>query len=311
MRRKRISYFRYTTLAVLFAFGASIAALFAADISYIHGTSLTEALASSSVRHAFLLSLVTSLAATALSILVAVPAGYALSRYPFRGRIVVDVMVDALIVLPVLVIGISLLVLFRQGADLEGPGRSLLLAASSCLAETEGQLSQLKCLFIALPGTLLVGAGKLFAWLGNLFVYRVPGIILAQFFCAASYAVRVMNATFDELDPRTEQVAMTLGCTRAGAFRRVTLPMARHGLVAAAVLSWARAVGVFGPVMIVAGAVENRTQVLPTSIFLEISVGDLELALAISVLMIIMAFVVLLALKTFSKSTLFGRGAGE
>jgi len=311
MKKKRISSFRHTTLAVLFAFGVSIAALFAADISYIHGSSLADALASPSVRHAFILSLVTSLAATALSLLVAVPAGYALSRYPFRGMIVLDVMVDALIVLPVLVIGISLLVLFRQGSDLAAPGQALLLQASQCLAEADGLMDRTACSFSVLAGHILVGVGMFFTWLGNLFIYNVPGIILAQFFCSASYAVRVMNATFDELDPRTEQVAMTLGCTRAGAFRRVTLPMARHGLVAAAVLSWARAVGVFGPVMIVAGAVENRTQVLPTSIFLEISVGDLERALAISVIMILMAFIVLLALKAFSRSTVFGSGAGE
>jgi len=91
----------------------------------------------------------------------------------------------------------------------------------------------------------------------------------------------------------------------------VTLPLARHGLIAAAVLSWARAVGVFGPVMIVAGAVEHRTQVLPTSIFLEISVGDLDLALALSAVMIAMAFVVLLALKMFSRSSLFGSGGAQ
>jgi len=64
-------------------------------------------------------------------------------------------------------------------------------------------------------------------------------------------------------------------------------------------------------VMIVAGAVENRTQVLPTSIFLEISVGDLEHALAVSVLMILMACIVLLVMKAFSRSTLFGSGAGK
>jgi len=311
VKRKKISYFRQTSLAVLFAFGAAIVTLLAADISYIHGTSLIDALGSSSVRHAYLLSLITSLAAMALSVLVAVPAGYALSRYSFRGRILLDVLVDALIVLPVLVIGISLLVAFRQGADLAVPGRSLLLDASSCLAEAGGWTDRAGCLPVACLGHLLVAVGSLFTWLGNLFIYKVPGIILAQFFCSASYAIRVMNATFDELDPRTEQVAMTLGCTRAGAFRRVTLPMARHGLVAAAVLSWARAVGVFGPVMIVAGAVENRTQVLPTTIFLEISVGDLERALAISVIMILMALIVLLVLKAFSKTTLFGSGAGE
>ena len=60
--------------------------------------------------------------------------------------------------------------------------------------------------------------------------------------------------------------------------------------------------------LLVAGAVRGKTEVLPTSIYLEISIGKLEPALAVSVVMILMAFVVLLALKTFSKSTLFGTG---
>ena len=120
-----------------------------------------------------------------------------------------------------------------------------------------------------------------------------------------------MKATFDQMDPRTEQVAMTLGCSRSGAFWRVSLPMARHGMLAAAVLAWARAFGVYGPIQIVAGAVAGRTQTLPTAIFLEFSVGYIRLALALSLAMIVLAFAVLLALKTFSKASLFGAGAAE
>ena len=311
MKRRRFSPFRATTLAVLFAFSAAIAVLFAADIAYVDAPSMGDALTASHVHRAFVLTLITSVAATLLSILVALPAGYALSRYPFRGMIVLDVLVDALIVLPVLVIGISLLVVFRQGTDFIEPGRRLLIHAWYLVTDAGGLYHKVSGCFIVLIGYALFLTGQFFAWLGEVFIYQVPGIILAQFFCAASYAVRVMKATFDELDPRMEQVAMTLGCTRAGAFRRVTLPLARHGIVAAAVLSWARAVGVFGPVMIVAGAVRGKTEVLPTSIFLEISIGELESALAMSIIMIAMAFVVLLALRFFSKSTLFGSGGAQ
>ncbi len=267
-------YFRWATRLVLFAFGAAIVGLFLADILYIDAASATKTLSSPAVTHALFLSLSCSVVATLLSVSVAIPSGYALSRYPFRGMIVLDVLVDALIVLPVLIIGISILVFFRLSADLP-----------------------------------LIGG--LFEWLGNLFVHQVPGIVLAMFFCSASYAIRVMKATFDELDPRTEQVAMTLGCTRGQAFWRVSLPLARHGIVAAAVLSWARAVGIYGPVMIVAGAVARKTDVLPTTIYKEISNGELRPALAISVLMIVMAFIVLALLKTFSKSSLFGTGGAE
>ena len=308
MVKRKVSYFRATTLAILLAFCASVAVLFIADVSYIDGGSLAAALGSSAVRDAFFLTLIASLAATALSVLVAVPSGYALSRYPFRGAVVLDVMIDALIVLPVLVIGISLLVVFRQGTDLGGPGRRLLLDAWYLVTDAGGLYYKVSGCFIVLVGYVLFLTGRLFAWLGDIFIYEPPGVVLAMFFCSASYAIRVMKATFDQLDPRTEKVAMTLGCTRGGAFRRITLPLARHGIVAAAVLSWARAVGIFGPVMIVAGAVEHKTQVLPTSIFLEISIGHLKLALAMSIIMIALAVVVLLALKMCSKSSLFGAG---
>jgi len=270
------SYFRATTVAILFILAAAIAVLFIADVTYIDAESMAKELRDANVWDAFFLSLITSIITAILCVVVAIPAGYALSRYRFRGMIVLDVLIDALIVLPVLVIGISLLVAWRQGADSSIP--------------------------------LM---GKFFVWLGNVFIYKVPGIILAQFFCSVSYGVRVMQATFDELDPRAEQVAMTLGCSRAGAFWRVALPMARHGIIAAAVLCWARAVGLFGPVQIIGGAVAGKTDVLSVSIFKEISVGQLKPALALSIIMIVMAFIVLLALKTFSRSSLFGSGAGR
>ncbi len=274
MRRHKRTWFEHGTVAVLLIFTGCIVALFVATVSYIDAEPMREVLTSHSVRHALFLTVVCSVISTLLSILVAVPSGYALSRQRLRGAMVYDILVDALIVLPVLVIGMSILVFFHQTR--------------------------------ALPGV-----GGFFLWLGNLFIHRVPGIVLAMFFCSASFAVRVMKATFDEMDPRTEHVAMTLGCTRWGAFWRVVLPQARHGLIAAAVLSWARAVGVYGPIMIVAGAVEGKTYVLPSHIFVDITVGRLKAALAISLIMIAMAFIVLLLLKTFSKSSLFGAGGAE
>jgi molybdate transport system permease protein len=310
MKRASDSWFRRVTLGVLLAFCAGIALLFLADLTYVDRASVLAAVQSSAVRHALWLTLGCSLAATLLCVLVAVPAGYALSRQSFRGMMLLDVMVDALIVLPVLIIGISILVVFRQGTDLMLPGHRMLVAAGMRLTDAEtGLLGSIAWGAVAWAGYLLWLVGQAFALLGRLFVYQIPGIVLAMFFCAASYGVRVMKATFDEMDPRTEEVARTLGCSRGGAFFRVSLPLARHGIIAAAVLSWARAVGIYGPVMIVAGAVEGRTQVLPTTIFLEISVGNLELALAISLLMILMAFIVLIALRVFSGSNLFGGAA--
>jgi len=121
------------------------------------------------------------------------------------------------------------------------------------------------------------------------FVFERKGIVLCQFLVSASFGIRAVKLTFDGIDPRIEHVAMTLGCTRAGAFFRVALPMAYRGIVVAAILIWTRAFGIFGPLMVLVGAVRNRTEVLPTTIYLEQSVGRIEVALAVAILMLVVA----------------------
>jgi molybdate transport system permease protein len=134
---------------------------------------------------------------------------------------------------------------------------------------------------------------------GLTFVYQKKGIVLCQFLVSASFGIRAAKVTFDSIDPRLEHVAMTLGCTRAGAFFRVALPMARAGLVAGGILIWARAFGIFGALMVFVGAVRMRTEVLPTTIYLEQSIGRIEVALAVGVLMLVLATVALVFIRKF------------
>jgi molybdate transport system permease protein len=124
-------------------------------------------------------------------------------------------------------------------------------------------------------------------------------VILAQFMVAAAFAVRTMRATFDQIDPRCEQVALTLGGTRAQAFHRVVLPEARRGMLTALTLAWSRSLGEFGPLLIFAGATRMKTEVLSTSVFLELSIGDVEAAVAVSLIMIAAAIIVLIATRTW------------
>jgi len=128
------------------------------------------------------------------------------------------------------------------------------------------------------------------------FVYTVKGIVLCQFFMTASLGIRAAKAAFDAADRRLEHLALTLGCTHWQAFRMVALPMARSGLAAGAVMAWARAVGVFGPLLIFVGAVPMRTTVMSTVIYLEVSVGRIEPALAVAMLLLAMAMVTLVLL---------------
>jgi molybdate transport system permease protein len=141
------------------------------------------------------------------------------------------------------------------------------------------------------------GLGRWIEDSGWKFVFQRKGIVLCQFLVSASFGIRAMKLTFDGIDPRIEHVAMTLGCTRLTAFFRVALPMSRRGIVAGAILIWTRAFGIFGSLMVFVGAVRMRTEVLPTTIYLEQSVGRIEVALAVAMLMIALAVVALVLIR--------------
>ena len=133
------------------------------------------------------------------------------------------------------------------------------------------------------------------AW-GLVFDSRHAGIVLCQLLVSASFGIRAVKLTFDGIDPRVEHVAMTLGCSHAGAFFRVALPIARRGIIVGAILIWTRAFGIFGPLMVFIGTAE-RNRVLPTLIYLEESTGELETALSAAILMLILAIVALVAVR--------------
>ena len=235
-----------------------VAAMLIADATVASWADITDALAQREIRYAIWLSLISCTMTTVLSLWVAVPIGYLMSRYEFRGKALVNALLDIPIVLPPLVIGISLLILFQ------------------------------------LP------AGKFIQdMLGTRVPFMLPAVIIAQFAVACAFAVRTMVASFDRIDPRREQVALTLGCTRAQAFSSVVLPEARPGMVTAATIAWARSLGEFGPILVFAGSFRMRTEVMPTTVFLELSVGNLEGATAVSLIMVTVAVVVLVLARRF------------
>ena len=243
---------------------ALILAMLCADASFTSPRHFWNALQSREIRYAIRLSLISCSLTTLLSLWAAVPLGYLMSRTQFRGKALLDAALDIPIVLPPLVIGLSLLILFQTP-----PGR-----------------------FVErfLPVT-----------------YAIPSIILAQFMVACAFAVRTMRATFDQINPRQEQVALTLGCRRSQAFWLVVLPEARRGVLTAATLAWARALGEFGPILVFSGATRMKTEVLPTTVFLELSVGNIEAAVAVSLLMVAAAVAVLLIIRVYGSEKTLGR----
>jgi molybdate transport system permease protein len=243
-------------VTLLVSYVALIVGLLVALGSFTSLGDLTRALASPEIRYAFRLSMISCTLSTLVCLWIGIPAGYVLSRFRFPGKSLVDAVLDIPIVLPPLVIGLALLILFQTR-----------------LGQAVEQLVQV--------------------------TFAVPSVVLAQFTVACAFAVRTMRVTFDQLSPRSEQVALTLGCSRAQAFWRVTLPEARRGVLTAATLSWARSLGEFGPILVFSGATRMRTEVLPTTVYLELSIGNIEAAAAVSLVMVVAALTVLIVARLF------------
>lgn len=211
-----------------------------------------EALSDMEVQFAIRLSLYTSVVSTLLCIFVAVPVAYALARVNLPFKSVINTILD-----------------------LDLPLALPPIVSGVCLL-------------------LLFGTTSFGRWLegvGLTFVFTAKGIILAQFFVNLPFMIRVMKSTILGVDPRLEFVARTLGCSPARTFLKVTLPLSKNGLLAGTVITWAKALGEFGAALMLAGATRMRTETLPISLFLNMSTGDLELAMAIANLLIIISIV--------------------
>jgi molybdate transport system permease protein len=129
------------------------------------------------------------------------------------------------------------------------------------------------------------------------FVFSVGGIVLAQFTIVSALAIRLLKSTFDDIDVRFEQVGRTLGCSKPEAFFRIILPLARNGLIASSILTWARAVGEFGASITLAGAMAMKTETLPIAISLSLANADIEKAIAVILILIIIAIIALLVIR--------------
>jgi molybdate/tungstate transport system permease protein len=156
------------------------------------------------------LTVLAASAACLLSLLLGVPLAYLLARVQFPGRRIVEGIVELPVVVPHPVAGIALL---------------LFLGRQSAIG---GALSRI----------------------GLEVVNQVPGIIAGMLFVSAPIVVSAAREAFRTVDPKLERVARTLGDTGWGAFRRVTLPLAGRGVLAGAVLGWARSVSEFGSIVI-------------------------------------------------------------
>lgn len=247
--------FRAATISALVLLAVFFVGILASLLAYTEWGTFVQALLSEEILFAIRLSVTTATLAAVISIMVAVPVAYAISRTNFLGKDIVDSLLDLPIVISPIALGAALLVFFNTPIG------------------------------AAIDDNVIK------------FVFAVPGIVLAQFTVISALAVRLLKSTFDSIDPRYEQVARTLGCSKPEAFFRVTLPLAKDGLIAAGILTWARAIGEFGATVTLAGATTMKTETLPTAIFLSLASADVEKAIAVIFVLIIIAVVALLVIR--------------
>lgn len=145
--------------------------------------------------------------------------------------------------------------------------------------------------------------GKTLAEDGLVFVFTPLGIIIAQFFVNVPFMFRILRGTFQGINPRYEHVAKTLGWTEAQAFWRVTLPMSTNGLLAGSVITWSKGIGEFGAALMLAGATRMKTETLPISLYLNMSCGELSLAIASATILIVISLVSLFVFERYGGFT--------
>lgn len=121
-------------------------------------------------------------------------------------------------------------------------------------------------------------------------LFTWKGAVLASCVMALPLVVRTARVAFEEVDARLEGIARTLGLGRVRTFVEITLPLARRGLLAAAVLGFSRALGEFGATVIVAGNIPGRTQTLALAIFTDLQTGHDREAMVLVAVTVVLAF---------------------
>lgn len=218
---------------------------------------LPSRLAEPGVLTALRLSLICASLATLVCLVLGVPLAWLLARVEFPGRRVVRALVTVPLVLPPVVGGVALLLVFGR----------------------RGLLGQ-----------------WLDATFGFTLPFTTTGVVVAEAFVAMPFLVIAVEGALHGADTRYEEAAATLGAGRLTTFTQVTLPLVAPGIAAGGVLCWARALGEFGATITFAGNFPGRTQTMPIAVYLALE-RDPEAAIALSLVLLAVSIAVLVALR--------------
>lgn len=220
---------------------------------------LFDAMLSQVLWDAMSVSLITSSVSTLLVVFFGGVLAFILARRDFRGKMVIDTLVDLPMVLPPMVMGLALLMLFGRNGPL----------------------------------------GRWLAVYGIGVSFTTPAVIIAQVFVALPFFVRAARAGFESVDHRLETASLLLGASKARTFMKVTVPLTWPTLLAGALLAWARCLGEFGATIVFAGNFQGVTQTMPLAIFGALQDNmDVAIALSLILLLVSFALVLLLKLVT-------------
>jgi molybdate transport system permease protein len=221
--------------------------------------SLGKALGSAAVVDALALSLLTTGASLVITVALGFPLALVLARHPFSGSSLIEAVIDLPIILPPSVAGLALLLVL---------GRSGLLGPA------------LDALGIEIPFTTLA-------------------VVLAQTFVSAPLFIRSARSGLAGVDGDVEDAARVDGASELRLLRSVTIPLTSSALTAGLVMSWGRSLGEFGATIMFAGNVAGRTQTLPLVVYGAFEAGDLDSSIAAAAILVVAAFGVLVAVRTF------------
>ena len=220
-----------------------------------------DALREPDARFALRFSVLVAFATSAINCVLGTFAAYVLSKYRFRGREALSVIVNLPVAIPTVVVGTSLLLLW-------GP--------------------------IGLLGQMLdpLGFQPMFA---------PVGVVMAHLFVTFPYMLGSVKPVLDELEITYEEAAYTAGASRWQTFRFVILPALRGGLFAGTLLTFAHSLGEFGATVLVSGNLRLRTQTAPLYIFAQFEAGNIEAANAVAAVLATLSFVLFFLLQTYTR----------
>ncbi|HKY60362.1 MAG TPA: sulfate ABC transporter permease subunit CysT [Gemmatimonadota bacterium] len=195
-----------------------------------------------------------AIAMTAVNGVAGTLTAYILVRFHFPGRTLLNAAVDLPFAVPTLVTGVMLVAMY-------GPQSSI--------------------------GTWLDGRGMPV-------IYAIPGIVLALLFVCYPFVVRTVQPVLEGAERQQEEAAHTLGASGWTTFRRVVLPTIAPAILTGSMLSFARALGEFGSIIVVAGNIPGRTLTAPVYLYQQIEAGDVRAASSISVVLLALSFSLML-----------------